>query len=55
MPIDDSDLTRQDEDMTPAEFAEEERRDAYGFGNWPEAVGLVFTLFVIWLIFAFTG
>ncbi|POF34158.1 hypothetical protein [Roseibium marinum] len=55
MPIDDRDLTRQDEDISPAEFAAEERREHYAFGNWPEIAGTVFTLFVIWLIFAFTG
>lgn len=55
MPVDDHDLTRQDEEMSAAEFASEERRDRYEFGNWPEAAGLVFTIFVIWLMFAFTG
>ncbi len=50
----DQDLTRQDEDIAPGDFAEEERRD-YQFGNWPEVTGLVFTVFVIWLTFAFTG
>lgn len=50
----DQDLTRQDEDIAPAEFEAEERRDDR-FGNWPEVAGLVFTVFVIWLTFAFTG
>ncbi len=54
MKITDKDLTRQDEDIVPAEFSEEEARD-YRFGNWPEVAGLVFTVFVIWLTFAFTG
>lgn len=54
MKISDSDLTRQDEDISPAEFAGEEARDKR-FGNWPEVAGLVFTLFVIWMTFAFTG
>ncbi len=54
MKITDKDLTRQDEDIAPEEFADEERRDDR-FGNWPEVSGLVFTLIVIWLTFAFTG
>ncbi|MFC3164839.1 hypothetical protein [Ciceribacter thiooxidans] len=54
MKITEKDLTRQDEDIAPQEFLEEEARD-YRFGNLPEVVGLVFTVFVIWLTFAFTG
>ncbi|WP_346915140.1 hypothetical protein [uncultured Roseibium sp.] len=54
MPITDQDLTRQDEDISPQEFQAEEAREA-DFGNWPELAGLVFTAFVIWLTFAFTG
>ena len=51
----DQDLTRQEEDISAPEFDAEERQDQHDFGNWPEAFGLVFTLFVFWLIFAFTG
>ena len=54
MKITDKDLTRQDEDITPAEFAGEEAK-TFQFGNWPEVAGIVFTVFVIWLTFAFTG
>ncbi|SHM48409.1 hypothetical protein [Roseibium suaedae] len=50
----DHDLTRQDEDMAPETFEAEENRD-HKFGNWPELFGALFTLFVIWLTFAFTG
>jgi len=50
----DDDLTRQDEEISNLEFEAEEARD-YRFGNWPEIAGLAFTLFVIWLTFAFTG
>ncbi|MEZ5798233.1 MAG: hypothetical protein R3D63_12555 [Paracoccaceae bacterium] len=48
-------LTRQDEDISAPEFAAEEGTDHKDFGNWPEVAGLVFTIFVIWLTFAFTG
>lgn len=51
----DEDLTRQDEDISAKEFAAEEAVDRHDFGNWPELGGLAFTLFVTWLIFAFTG
>ncbi|WP_413206210.1 hypothetical protein [Rhodospirillum sp. A1_3_36] len=53
--MEDKDLTRQEEDLSGPEFAEEESRDSHDFGNWPELVGLVFTAVVTWLIFAFTG
>ena len=49
------DLTRQDEDLSAAEFEAEERHDHPDFGWWPELVGLVLTAFVCWLIFAFRG
>ncbi|WP_373027977.1 hypothetical protein [Sulfitobacter sp.] len=49
------DLTKQDEDLPAAEFEGEERRDGHDFGNWPEIVGLAFTLLLIWLIFRFRG
>ena len=49
------DLTRQDEDLPAAEFDDEERADHHDFGSWPEAVGLVFTILLIWLIFQFRG
>ncbi len=51
----DDDLTRQDEDISAPEYAAEEQQDAHDFGNLPEVAGLLFTLFVCWLIFAFTG
>mgnify|MGYP005987924875 FL=1 len=49
------DLTKQDEELPAAEFDGEERRDSHDFGNWPEIVGLAFTLLLIWLIFQFRG
>ena len=55
MTISDAELTRQDEDMSAKEFAAEEVGDGHDFGNWPEMAGLLFTLFVSWLIFALTG
>ncbi|MCB1353596.1 MAG: hypothetical protein KDK03_12755 [Rhodobacteraceae bacterium] len=51
----DEDLARQEDDLPAAAFAAEEKRDHHDFGNWPEVAGLAFTLFVTWLIFAFTG
>lgn len=48
-------LTRQDEEISAAAFNDEEERDPHDFGNWPEVAGVVLTLFVTWLIFAFTG
>ena len=51
----DENLTRQDEDISAPEYAAEETRDHFDFGNWPEVAGLAFTIFVIWLTFAFTG
>jgi hypothetical protein len=55
MKISDQDLTRQDEDISHPEYAEEETRDRHDFGNWPEVAGVVFTIFIIWMTFAFTG
>ena len=49
------DLTRQDEEISAAEFEAEERHDHPDFGWWPELAGLVLTAFVCWLIFAFRG
>ncbi|MDZ5699979.1 MULTISPECIES: hypothetical protein [Phyllobacteriaceae] len=51
----DPELTRQDEEISAAAFSDEEERDRHDFGNRPEAAGVVLTLFVVWLIFAFTG
>lgn len=48
-------LTHQDEEISAPEFGAEERHDHHKFGNWPEVAGLALTLFVTWLIFAFTG
>ncbi|WP_460274321.1 hypothetical protein [Celeribacter sp. ULVN23_4] len=48
-------LTKQDEDLSRPEFEAEETRDKHNFGNWPEIVGLAFTIFVCWLIFTFRG
>jgi len=55
METDKNDLTRQDEEISARGFEAEEKRDRHDFGNWPEAVGVVATGIVIWLIFAFTG
>ncbi len=55
MKISDQDLTRQDEDISSADFTAEEAQDRHDFGNWPELAGFAFTIFVIWLTFAFTG
>ena len=49
------DLSRQDEEISPTQFADEEARDSHDFGNWPEVAGLVFTILVIWMLFAFAG
>lgn len=51
----DQELIKQDEDISPSEFEGEEREDGHSFGNWPEVMGLLFTVFVCWLIFAFRG
>lgn len=51
----DPELTRQDEEISADAYGDEEERDRHDFGNWPEAAGVVLTLFVTWLIFAFTG
>ncbi|KUP93391.1 hypothetical protein [Tritonibacter horizontis] len=51
----DQDLTKQDEDLPAPEYQGEERRDGHSFGSWPEVLGLVFTIFVCWLIFNFRG
>ena len=48
-------LIRQDEDMTASEFSADERRDRFEFGNWPEWIGLAFTIFVFWLVLSVTG
>lgn len=48
-------LTRQDEDISAPEFEGEERQDGHRFGSWPEFGGALFTIIVIWLIFAFRG
>ncbi len=53
MQSDDRDLTRQDEEISAAEFDIEERRDHHDFGNWPEVMGLALVALVTWLIFAF--
>ncbi|NVO24642.1 hypothetical protein HJ526_15780 [Donghicola sp. C2-DW-16] len=51
----DQELTRQEEDVVAPEFDLEEIRDGHSFGNWPEVIGLIFTVFVCWLTFAFRG
>lgn len=51
----DHDLTKQDEDLSLPEFEGEEQQDGHDFGNWPEILGLLFTIFVCWLIFTFRG
>ncbi|MHA6344264.1 hypothetical protein [Roseivivax sp. CAU 1761] len=55
MTDDDDHLTRQDEDLSAREYATEERRDHFEFGNWPELAGLALTLLLTWLTFALTG
>ncbi|NIZ02984.1 hypothetical protein [Thalassospira lucentensis] len=51
----DHDSTRQDEDISASEFADDERKDGHDFGSWPEVGGLVFTLIVSALIFMVRG
>lgn len=51
----DKEPTRREEDIADMDFDAEELRDENKFGNWPEIIGLIFTLFVVWLIFAFRG
>lgn len=55
MSKEDQNLIRQDEDISAPEFSDEEFRDSHDFGNWPEVAGLIFTIFVIWLMFTFRG
>lgn len=55
MKMSDEELVHQDEAVPAKDFDVEERRDHYSFGNWPEVFGLGLTLFVSWLIFAFSG
>ncbi|HEV7437987.1 MAG TPA: hypothetical protein VGO22_24485 [Pseudorhizobium sp.] len=47
-------LMKGDEDIAPTEFAADETAEA-DFGNWPEIIGAVATLLLIWFTFAFTG
>ncbi|MFN7025058.1 MAG: hypothetical protein ACK4QP_11155 [Pseudorhizobium sp.] len=47
-------LMRGDEDIAPTEFSADESAEA-DFGNWPEIIGAVATLLLIWFTFAFTG
>lgn len=49
------DLTRQDEAVTSPEFAAQERREGFDFGNWPEIAGAGLTALLLWLSFGFTG
>lgn len=48
-------LTKQDEDISAPEFAAEERRDEHNFGSWPEVLGVVLTLLLLWLSFTTNG
>lgn len=49
------DLARQDEDIDPRRFDQEEKDPREpNFGSWPELAGLGLTLLLTWLIFAFT-
>jgi hypothetical protein len=52
---DDDRLTRQDEEISAPEYASEERRDDYAYGNRPELFGLALTVGLVWLTFALTG
>ena len=54
-PTSDEENIRQDEDISAAEFSAAEARDPHDFGNWPELAGLAFTVFMVWIFFAFTG
>lgn len=51
----DDELTRQDEDISAPEFGVEEAKDLHDFGNLPELIGLVFTIGIIWMLFATAG
>lgn len=55
MQMTDQELTRQEDDLSATEFAAEEKSDNHDFGNWPEVFGVVMTIVVFWLMFAFTG
>ncbi|GAB3116779.1 hypothetical protein [Novispirillum itersonii] len=46
------DLLKGDEDIPPADFAAD---DDGLFGNWPEFIGLIGTVVLIWFSFAFRG
>ncbi len=52
--MDEDDLTRQEEDISAREFAEEESTEP-DFGNWPELFGLCLTAILVWLTFAFVN
>ena len=52
--MNEDDLTRQDEYVAATEFDREEASEP-DFGNWPELLGVVLTVLLIWMSFAFRG
>lgn len=49
MKHDDNQVDRQEVEIAVNESPEEV--SAFKFGYWPEVVGLVMTLFIVWIIF----
>lgn len=47
-------LMRGDEDIAPMEFSADESAEA-DFGNWPEVIGAIATVLLVWFTFTFTG
>ncbi|WP_158243155.1 hypothetical protein [Acidimangrovimonas sediminis] len=48
------DLTRHEEELTPDAYDADARWEPK-FGNWPEVAGVLLTLALIWMSFAFRG
>ncbi|WP_280568685.1 hypothetical protein [Chromohalobacter sp. 296-RDG] len=49
MKYDDNQVDRQDNEIAVHESPEEV--SAFKFGYWPEVVGILMTLFIVWMIF----
>jgi hypothetical protein len=45
-------LHQHDEELTPQECAEQELAEEMDFGFWPELVGLIGVVAIVWLMFA---
>ncbi|MCI0511457.1 hypothetical protein C8E00_10648 [Chromohalobacter marismortui] len=49
MQSNDENLTRQDDELTVSDSPEEVNE--FKFGYWPEIVGLIMALIIVWVIF----